>query len=168
MSAGGDDLVGDQFVIFLDYGGGGLNAARFQGALNSVKASYLDLFAFRDIFAAGVPIVGHCYDYAIPNGVVPFCVQDAWLQPSLEFAGYDYPQGLTIVGQMIDQFHDMLAGLAAAAGNNFTLIDTRNTLTRDANRPLGWANEIHPYFTGFTALAEEFLLALRNKFPGKI
>ena len=33
VSAGGDDVVGDQFVIYLDYGGGGLNANRFQGAL---------------------------------------------------------------------------------------------------------------------------------------
>ena len=40
VSAGGDDIVGDQFVIYLDYGGGGLNAARFQGVLNSVQASY--------------------------------------------------------------------------------------------------------------------------------
>jgi hypothetical protein len=168
VSAGGDDLVGDQFVIFLDYDGGGLNAVRFQGALDSVRASYLDLFAFRDIFAAGVPIVGHCYDYAIPNGVVPICIQNAWLQPSLDFAGYDYAQALAIVSQMVDQFHDMLAGLAADAPNQFTLIDTRNALTRDAARPLGWANEIHPYFAGFTALAEKFLLTLRNKFAGRI
>jgi hypothetical protein len=128
----------------------------------------LDLFAFRDIFAAGVPIVGHCYDYAIPNGVVPICIQNAWLQPSLDFVGYDYAQALAIVSQMIDQFHDMLAGLAADAPNQFTLIDTRNTLTRDAARPLAWANEIHPYFAGFTALAEKFLLTLRNKFAGRI
>jgi hypothetical protein len=161
-------LVGDQFVIFLDYAGGGLNAVRFQGALDSVRASYLDLFAFRNIFAAGVPIVGHCYDYAIPNGVAPICVQNAWLQPSLDFAGYDCAQALVIVSQMIDQLHDMLAGLAADVTNQFTLIDTRNTLTRDATRPLGWANEIHPYFTGFTALAERFLLTLRNKFVGRI
>ena len=167
VSAGGDDLVGNQFVTLLDYAGGGLNATRFQGALDSVKASYLGLFAFRDIFAAGVPIIGHCYDYAIPNGAVSICVQNAWLQPSLDFSGYDYAQGPIIVSQMIDQFHDALAGLASDPTNNFTLIDTRNTLTRNATQPLGWANEIHPYFTGCTALAEKFLLALRNKFPGK-
>jgi hypothetical protein len=168
VSAGGDDLVGDQFAIYLDYGGGGLNAARFQGALDSVQASYMDLFALRDIFAKGVPIIGHCYDYAIPNGVVPMCVENAWLQPSLDFAGYSYAEGLNIVTQMIDKFHDMLANLAAAPANNFTLIDTRNTLTRSATSATGWANEIHPCFGGFTALANKFVLALRAKFPNRI
>jgi hypothetical protein len=145
----------------LEYGGGGLNAARFQGVLDSVKASYMDLFAFRDIFAKNVPIIGHCYDYAVPNGVLPICVQTAWLQPSFEFAGYDYNTSLGIVGQMIDKFHDMLYGLAAVSANNFTLIDTRKTLVRDATSPTGWANEIHPYFAGFTALANKFLIELR-------
>ncbi len=161
VSAGGDDLVGDQLAIYLDYGGGGLNAQRFQGVLDSVQASYMDLFAFRDIFAKGVAIIGHCYDYAIPNNVHPICVSSAWLQPSLSFAGYDYNSGLTIVSQMIDKFHDMLAALAANPANNFSVIDARHTLTRDASQPDGWANEIHPYFTGFTALAGKFLTALR-------
>jgi hypothetical protein len=168
MSGGGDDLVGDQLAIYLDYGGGGLNSARFQGALDSVKASYMDLFAFRDVFARGVPVVGHCYDYAIPNGVVPVCVPTAWLQPSLEFAGYNYAEGLAIVQKMIDLFHDMLASLASIASNNFKLIDTRNTVTRDSTSPTGWANEIHPKFGGFSAVANKFLVELRAQFPNRI
>jgi hypothetical protein len=55
VSGGGDDLVGDQLAIYLDYGGSGLNVNRFQGVLDSVQASYMDLFAFRDLFAKGVP-----------------------------------------------------------------------------------------------------------------
>jgi hypothetical protein len=161
VSMGGDDIVGDQLAIYLDYGGAGLNMARFQGVLDSVQASYMDLFAFRNIFAKGVPIIGHCYDYAIPNGVVPICVETAWLQPSFDFAGYDYTESLSIVVQMIDKFHDMIAALAAAKQNNFTLIDTRKTLARDATSPTGWANEIHPYYAGFTALAYKFLTALQ-------
>jgi len=170
VSGGGDDLVGDQLAIYLDYGGGGLNNQRFQGILDSVQASYFDLFAFRDRFAKGVPIIGHCYDYAIPNNAHPICVASAWLSPSLTFAGYEYNQGLTIVSQMIDKFHDMLAALAGDPANNFMLIDTRNTLTRNASQPNGWANEIHPYFDGFTALANKFLTALRATpaFQGRI
>ena len=161
ISAGGDDLVGDQLAIYVDYGGGGLNLRRFQGVLDSVQASYLDLFAFRDLFAKGVPVIGHCYDYAIPNDVHPICTKSAWLWPSLSFAGYDYNTGLQVITQMIDRFHDMLAGLAADPTNNFSFIDTRNTLTRDAMQPNGWANEIHPWYTGFTALANKFLVGLR-------
>jgi hypothetical protein len=161
VSAGGDDLVGDQLAIYLDYGGGGLNLARFQGVLDSVQASYMDLFALRDIFAPGVPIIGHCYDYAIPDNVHPICTKSAWLWPSLAFAGYDYTTGLQIIIEMIDRFHGMLAALAAAPANNFSLVDTRNTLTRDATQPNGWANEIHPWYPGFTALANGFLVHLR-------
>ena len=161
ISAGGDDLVGDQLAIYIDYGGGGLNLQRFQGVLDSVKASYLDLFAFRDLFAKGVPIIGHCYDYAIPNNVHPICTPSAWLWPSLSFAGYDYGGGLQVITQMIDKFHDMLATLAAVPGNNFSFIDTRNTLNRDATQPNGWANEIHPWYPGFTDLASKFLAGLR-------
>lgn len=161
VSAGGDDLVGDQLAIYLDYKGSGLNTARFQGVLDSVQASYMDLFAFRDIFAKGVPIIGHCYDYAIPNNVHPICTPSAWLWPSISFAGYDYNEGLNIIRQMIDGFYTMLSKLAADPKNNFTVFDTRNTLTRNAAQPNGWANEIHPYFTGFTALANKFLTNLQ-------
>jgi hypothetical protein len=169
VSAGGDDVVGDQFAVYLDYGGGGLDVNRFQGALGSVRASYEDLFAFRDLFAPNVPIFGHCYDYALPNGVVPMCVQTAWLQPSLDFAGYDYTQGLAIVKTMIDMFHDMLFALAANRAYNFTLIDTRGIVTPDATSSTGWSNEIHPRFAGFTALAKKFLAIFRaGIFRGQI
>jgi hypothetical protein len=170
VSAGGDDLVGDQLAIYLDYGGGGLNQQRFQGVLDSVKASYLDLFAFRDLFAKGVPVIGHCYDYAIPNDVHPICTKSAWLWPSISFAGYDYHTGLQIVTQMIDLFHGMLADLAKDPANNFSFVDTRNTLIRNASQPTGWANEIHPWYPGFTALANKFLLALQGMtaFKGRI
>lgn len=161
VSAGGDDLVGDQLAIYLDYGGGGLNLERFQGVLASVRASYFDLFAFRDIFAKSVPIIGHCYDYAIPNDVHPICTPSAWLWPSFNFAGYNYGDGLQIVTSMIDRFHDMLADLAGDSANNFSIIDARNTLTRDATQPIGWANEIHPWYSGFTALANKFLVSLQ-------
>jgi hypothetical protein len=170
VSAGGDDLVGDQLAIYLDYGGGGLNVQRFQGILDSVRASYMDLFAVRDRFAKGVPIIGHCYDYAIPNGVHPIWTANSWLQPSLTFAGYDYNTGLGIITLMIDTFYGMLSNLAASPANNFIVIDTRNTLTRDATQPNGWCNEIHPYFPGFTALANRFLVGLRAMpaFNGRI
>jgi hypothetical protein len=170
VSGGGDDIVGDQFIIYLTYASGGLNASRFQGVLDSVQASYEDLFAFRDEFVPNVPIFGHCYDYAIPNGkpagLIP--IAGPWLWPSLDFAGYDYTEGLQVVKDAIDGFHQMLASLAAKQQNNFHLVDTRGILTRDTSHPLGWANEIHPYFAGFTALAQKFLASLQGFFPGKI
>jgi hypothetical protein len=55
----------------------------------------------------------------------------------------------------------MLADLASDTANNFSLIDTRDTLTRDATQPNGWANEIHPWYPGFTDLANRFLVGLQ-------
>lgn len=165
VSMGGDDIVGDQFAIYLDYEGSGLDVERFEGAVDSVRASYLDLFALRDIVAPEAPIFAHCYDYAIPNGAAPICA-GPWLLPSLEFSGYDANQGLAIVSTMIDGFAAVLQQLAADKKNNFTLIDTRNTLQRVAFTQDGWANELHPYPTGFALLAQKFLAALEaHKFP---
>jgi len=185
VSAGGDDIVGDQFAIYLDYHGAGLNKARFQALLASVQASYLDLFALRDTAAAElkidpkrIPIFGHCYDYAIPNGRAagwPVTLSGPWLKPSLDFCGYDYTEGLKIVQEALDGFRSTLLDLASdritlpgRTTNNFILVETVGTLTRDIVRPNGWANELHPYSEGFTALAIRFLVALRAQFPGRI
>ena len=74
FSGGGDDIAGDQFCIYLDYaaqGSSGLNAARFADVLGSVMASYFDLFAFRDRYAPGVPILGHGYDFPFQVVCIP-------------------------------------------------------------------------------------------------
>jgi hypothetical protein len=165
FSGGGDDIVGDQFCIFVNYhtpGAAGLNAARFQKALGIIEASYLDLFAFRDRYAPGVPIFGHCYDFAIPNGIHPDCA-GPWLKPSLDYCGWDLAQGTAIVKTALLDFKSLLVGLASDATNNFTMIDTQGVLTA-----ADWANELHPYPNGFKALAAKFLDVLRVNFPGRI
>jgi len=164
FSGGGDDIAGDQFCIFLDYAGGanGLDPVRFQAVLDMVKSSYGDLFAFRDKYAAGVPIFGHCYDFPIPNGVHPICT-GPWLKPSLDYCGYNVAQGTAIVRQALLAFKTVLQGLAAVASNNFILVETQGTL-----QPADWANELHPFPGGFQAIAEKFVAALRTKFPNRI
>ena len=163
VSMGGDDLVGDQFAIYLDYDGSGLDPTCFQGALGSVRASDPDLFALRDAVLPGTPVIGHCYDYAIPNGVPALCA-GPWLQPSLEFSGYDLAEGLAIVSSMIDGFYAMVSALAGDAGNNFVLVDTRGTLKRVSGASDGWANEVHPYPAGFSAIGAKISRRCRG-FP---
>lgn len=165
FSGGGNDIAGNQFCIFLQYalpGATGLDVARFQKALGIVEASYLDLFAFRDRYAPGVPIFGHSYDYPIPNGVAPVCA-GPWLKPSLDYCGWNVVQGTPIVRQALTEFKNMVHGLQANPANNFSLIDTQGTL-----KPAEWANELHPFPNGFKAVAEKFVSALRTKFPGRI
>jgi hypothetical protein len=58
VSAGGDDIAGDQFVIYLDDIGGGLSS-RIKAVIDSVEASYRALFQFRDVYAGHeTPIFG--------------------------------------------------------------------------------------------------------------
>jgi hypothetical protein len=165
FSGGGNDIVGDQFSIYLDYaipGATGLNATRFQKAIGKVEASYLDLFVFRDRYAPGVPIFGHCYDFPIPNGVHPDCV-GPWLKPSLDYCGWNLTQGTAIARTALIDFKALLARLASNPVNNFTVIDTQGVLTA-----ADWANELHPFPNGFKTVAAKFVDTLRIKFPRRI
>ena len=158
FSAGGNDIAGDQFCIFLDFNDGhatGLNKNRFTKALGMIEACYLDLFALRDRVAPGVPIFGHCYDFPIPNGVHPACA-GPWLKPSLDFCNWTVAQGTTIVHATLAAFRDLVKGLAGVPANNFHLVDTQGTL-----KPADWANELHPTPAGFTKIAQKFADALK-------
>lgn len=163
FSGGGNDIAGEQFCIYLDDAGGGLDGQRFELALGAVEASYRAMFAFRDQHAPGVPIFGHSYDLAIPTGDHPPCI-GPWLRPSLVFRGYsDVPTGAAIVAEAMVRFRDRLTMLAAEPANDFTLVDTQGVLSA-----VDWANELHPEPRGFALLAARFVAALRVRFPGRI
>jgi len=165
FSGGGNDVVGDQFCIYLDYalpGATGLNTDRFEKALSAVEASYLDLFVFRDRYAPGVPVIGHCYDFPIPNGIHPVCA-GPWLKPSLDYCGWDLAQGTAIARTALSDFKAVLLTLAEDGANNFSMVDSQGVLA-----PADWANELHPYPNGFKSIAQKFVAALEVKFPGRI
>jgi hypothetical protein len=165
FSAGGNDVAGEQFCIFLDFNNGhapGLNTDRFNKMLGGVEASYLELFLLRDRMAPGVPIFGHCYDFPIPDGRHPLCV-GPWLKPSLDFCNWSVAQGTRIAHDALAAFRTMQMRLAADPHNNFTLVDTQGTLTAAE-----WANELHPVSSGFVKIAQKFQHALAQKFPGRI
>lgn len=166
FSGGGNDIVGGQFCIYLDYnapGSTGIDADRLAERLDSVRASYQDLIRFRNRYAPGVPIFTHCYDFAIPDGRHPSCV-GPWLKPSLDFTGWtNASEAEGIVRRALLSFKNMLAELARDEKNDLTLIDTQGVL--DAS---DWANELHPYPEGFRKLAARFTAALSAKFAGRI
>jgi hypothetical protein len=164
FSGGGNDIVGEQFCIYLNDKGASapaLDPDRFSARLASIRASYSELFLFRDRYAPGVPILGHCYDYARPMWRHPPCA-GPWIIPSLKFAGWTAAEGLKIVHAALDEFKAMLLGLAGST-SGFTVIPTQGVLTKT-----DWANELHPYPPGFKSLAEVFLTALRDRFPGRV
>jgi hypothetical protein len=158
FSGGGNDIAGEQFVIFLNYNIGGtpLNSVRFKKKLEEIEASHLDLFAFRDRFAPNVPIFGHSYDFPIPNGVHPICV-GPWLKPSFDFCGWsDIAVTTKTVKDALTDFNTMLVALSNVSKYKFFLAHTQGTL-----KPDDWANELHPYPSGFIELAKKFLTVLR-------
>jgi hypothetical protein len=110
-----------------------------------------------------VPIFGHCYDFAIPNGRHPPCT-GPWLRPSLDFTGWtDASAGAATVRRTLELFKAMVAALAADPANLFVLVDTQGVLL-----PEDWANELHPHPAGFIKEANKFPAALRSQFPGRI
>jgi hypothetical protein len=164
FSGGGDDIAGDQFCIYLNTAPAipGLNAERFNKALQGVEASYLDLLDLRDRQAPDVRVFAHCYDFGIPNGRHPDCV-GPWLKPSLDFNGWhDLTQAAEIVREALVRFKQFL-GEIQQASSKFSLIDTQGALTAN-----DWANELHPFPDGFKKIANRFLTALRAEFNGRI
>lgn len=168
FSGGGNDIAGDPFCIYLDYKTTdshtpGLNAERFAGRLASVKASYLDLFLFRDRYAKGVPIFGHGYDDARPMQPHPPCT-GPWMKPSLHFTGWNDEEGAAILLDALTRFRKTLDDLETDPKHyNFVRVHTEGALAKS-----DWANELHPYPPGFQKLADRFLTALRSHFPGRI
>jgi len=171
FSGGGNDIVGDQFCIWLkDASSVGndpaqaLDATRFPEILGAVEASYLDLIALRDDNLPNAFIFTHGYDFAIPSGDKA-CGIGPWLMPSLQYCGWGCPNpGTQIVKNALLGFSGMLKKLAGDPAKKFVYIETQGTLT-DPNQ---WDNELHPKPDGFTLMARKFLGALRDKFGARI
>ncbi|SCB15598.1 hypothetical protein GA0061103_2319 [Rhizobium multihospitium] len=158
VSAGGNDVVG-RFGMFLEFNNGknsGLNNDRFAKALGIVKESYLSLFELRDRYAPGVPIFGHDYDFPIPSYVHPLCA-GPWLKPALDLNNWSQIDGERIAKDALQRFRKMLLSLEAVEGNNYHLINTQGTLTRDE-----WANELHPVYLGFRKVTKIFYQKLKS------
>jgi hypothetical protein len=168
FSGGGNDIAGDPFCIYLNYkttdsSTPGLDSERFTGRLASVKASYLDLFLFRDRYAKGVPIFGHGYDNARPMQPHPPCT-GPWMKPSLNFTGWNDEEGAAILLDALTRFRTVLTDLEGSPKNyDFTVVHTEGALAKE-----DWANELHPHPPGFKKLAVRFLAKLRDRFRGRI
>ncbi|MDP5008966.1 MAG: SGNH/GDSL hydrolase family protein, partial [Glaciimonas sp.] len=170
FSGGGNDLVGNQFRLWLndtktvnDDPAKGLNAIRVAAILAVVKAGYEDLMLIRDKIAPTIPIFAHSYDFAIPSGIGVAC-SGLWLRPGLDDRGWSNPASARdIVKEVLLQFNHMLAGFAANPDYHFVHVQTQGTLSDDL-----WANELHPTPTGFAEITAKFVEALRLQFPGRI
>jgi len=174
FSGGGNDLAGNQFRLWLKdapapptHPAEGLNQARVDAIMAVVRAGYEDLFIARDRSRyPHVPIFGHSYDFAIPNGASLYCVvqMGPWLKPGLDDRGWtDLVTTREIVKLLLKRFAKMLDEFEKDATKNFVHIRTQGTLKDDQ-----WANELHPDPGGFAAITTKFVAALRKKFGDRI
>jgi hypothetical protein len=171
FSGGGNDLVGDQFRLWLndasavgDDATEGVNLSRLGDIFGVVESAYLDLIRVRNQFAPHTPIFVHAYDFAIPSGISACHLAGPWLRPSLVDRGWpDVHAGQVIVNSILVRFRDRLLQLAGRPDNNMVLVETQGTLDAD-----DWANELHPTGTGFDKIAARFRVALADRFPQRI
>lgn len=170
ISAGGNDIAGDALCIWLNDAGSvnnipalAVNKSRLDGVLGSIRSAYLDLIAIRDDLLPRAPIFVHGYDYPVVSGK-GVCALGPWLKPSLDYCGWtDTAVGAKIIATMMDEFNEMLEGLASNKAYNVVHVKTLGTLRADQ-----WANELHPKPDGFRLIAQKFENELAVAFPGRI
>jgi hypothetical protein len=173
LSAGGNDIAGDEFFSFINNAQSGLasvNQEVLDGVVNrTFKAAYEYLIntaraAARQAHIT-MPIFTHGYDYPWPDGrgVISFLGWKVgpWFDNTFNHKNYpnnnaaDLKVRHDIVVKFIDSLNAMLKGLAAPP--DVLHVDLIGTLQIKNN----WANELHPTNAGFRALADKIDAALQ-------
>jgi hypothetical protein len=177
ISAGGNDVAGDEFFSFINNARSSLPPVN-QDVLNGVVTStfknayqYLIDIALSAAADVGItmPVFTHSYDYPWPDGrgVISFLGWKVgpWFDPTFNQKNYpnNSPDGLKVRHDILVQFIDavtiMLQGLTEDpkyAGKLFH-VDLRGTLLTESD----WANELHPGNPGFSKLADKIDAALQ-------
>ena len=175
FSGGGDDLVGDQFCIWLQDGPLTmpptqlLNSAAISAAFDLLEAEFRELIRIRDLYSQETIIFVNCYDFPPITGT-GVCGIGPWLKPSLDFqyhrlgvATPDPNLEFQIVQAFLTAFSAKLKSIATSAGvQRFIVVPTQGSLLANAT---DWQNEIHPSPGGFMKIAQKFQAALSTTFP---
>ncbi|MGD1149124.1 MAG: hypothetical protein ABR961_14380 [Thermoanaerobaculaceae bacterium] len=179
LSAGGNDVAGDEFFSFLNNAQSGLSAVNANVVEAVVSQTFLTAYEFMIEHAltaakdAGItmPIFVHGYDYPWPDGrgVIAFLGWRVgpWFDPTFSAKNYpnsnpaDLKRRHDILVPFIKAVNDMQVALEQKYLGSLFHVDLTGTLqTKD-----DWANELHPNNAGFAALAAKFDAALQSHIP---
>ncbi len=179
ISAGGNDVAGDEFFSFLNNALSGLppvNAEVLEGAVSSTFETAYRFMIDHALAAAAtaqinMPIFIHGYDYPWPDGrgVIAFLGWKVgpWFDPTFNSKNFpnkdsaDINLRHQIISGFIDAVNSMQENLSQIyAGKVFHVDLTRTLLTEDE-----WANELHPRNPGFAALAAKLDASLQKNIP---
>ena len=173
LSAGGNDIAGDQFGMLINHVNSGLPVLNTQ-IVNGVINERL-MFAYgcligrinqmtQTLFPNPVPIVIHGYAHAVPDGRGflggTWFLPGPWLRPGFDQKGHtDRAKNRDQVANLLDQLNAMLQSLPTFPNiQNTTYLDLRGVLNNNlpTQYKQDWANELHPTPDGFERLAKHF------------
>ena len=173
LSAGGNDVAGDEFFSFLNNALSGLDPVNVEVLKGVVSQTFQTAYRFiidQALNAAGgsLPIFVHGYDYPFPDGRAVIHFLGWGVGPWFDgpFSQKNYPreqmdQRRAILKTFIDAMNDMLKGLQNLYQGKVFYVDLRNTLLSQDE----WANELHPSNDGFAKLAAKIDEALQTNMP---
>lgn len=175
FSGGGNDIVGDQFCIWLKDAppvvppAHLLDVSAVNAALAILEAEYRELVDIRDQYSPQTVIFVHPYDFPPITGK-GVCGKGPWLKPSLDYvykhlgvANPDPNDEFVVVKTLMQMFGAMLNRVAADSKcPRFVVVPTQGTLTPSSS---DWQNEIHPSSSGFAKIAQKFQSSLASVFP---
>jgi hypothetical protein len=164
FSGGGNDIAGDQFIIWLNDNVDGnvknaISYDRFDKALGLIIADYDDLVLVCKEFAPDCLIVTHGYDFPPPNmfgDSIFWGLLGPWLQPSLIYCGWtDRNDQSAIVKMALQHLNTRMVEWSNLDPLHRLHVSTQGILTST-----DWANEMHPNRMGFLKEAAQFKWAL--------
>ena len=182
FSGGGDDVVGDQFCLWVtqnDGSGNGVNAQAFSDIMGVVETAYTDLFHVCGSIQPNCKIFFHSYDFTRPTrvGVCPDIITGGylvgpWLKPSLDYRGWtNFISASGVVATVSKQFDTLMGNLEKQYSTQVVYVRTQGTLVppnSTTDTTSDWANELHPTEPGFEKIAQKFLASMRLSIPGRI
>jgi DNA invertase Pin-like site-specific DNA recombinase len=180
ISAGGNDVAGEEFFPFINNALSGLppvNEAVLQGVVATTFKEAYRFMINNALAAAGengprkMPILIHGYDYPWPDGrgVIAFLGWRVgpWFDPTFNCKNFpnqnaaDMEKRRQIVATFVDALNSMQRALAEEYSGKVFHVDLTNTLKSQDE----WANELHPRNEGFAALAAKIDASLQQNMP---
>lgn len=179
LSGGGNDVMGDEFGMFLEHIRSGLdplNAQVVDGVIQRrVRTAYLHILTrvttvTESVIGSAVPILVHGYSGPVPDGrgVLGgfWFLPGPWMAPGFRDKGFeddDLARRIAIVGRLMDAFNDMLIDVTGLPEfPHVHYVDLRGTLPTAAGYKQWWANELHPTEAGFAEVTRRFAQVLQG------
>ena len=166
FSAGGNDVVGEEMVFYLNHKESGEEPFREELFRNQVNGPIKNAIKYfiKEVTKAkeDIQILMDGYDYAIPNGTkvkmfgVPLV--GPYILPSMGKKGItNRNEQKDIIKKLVDIFNQMLIELSNEF-DNFHHIDLRGMFPNEDQ----WHNEIHLRRKGFKTVANEYYVRMKN------